>query len=81
MSAELSTGQFGQDQSLISDYASLLSEVHELRQEKRNSGQSGDLEMLQSRLDALYASSSWRLTAPLRFFFDRFKLFHFSRRR
>ena len=64
LSGELSTAQYGQDQALISDYASLLNAVHDLRQELKSMSDSSELESLQSRLDAIEASFSWRITAP-----------------
>ena len=79
LSGELSTAQYGQDQQLISDYASLLNAVHELRQELSNPVSPSELESLQSRIDAIEASASWRITAPLRHLLDRLK--HFNSRR
>ena len=73
LSAELSTAQYGQDQALISDYASLLNAVHDLRQELNHSSSALELESLQSRLNAIQSSFSWQLTAPLRHLLDLFK--------
>ena len=75
LSSELTTAQFGQDQDLISDYSSLLNTVHDLRRELSKATSSDELELLQSKLQSLQASSSWRITAPLRYLFDRIRRF------
>ena len=75
LSSELTTAQFGQDQDLISDYSSLLNTVHDLRRELSKASSSDELELLQSKLQSLQASSSWRITAPLRYLFDRIRRF------
>ena len=41
-----------------------------MRKELNQAAPSGELSVLQHRLDAIQASFSWRLTAPLRYFLD-----------
>ena len=73
LSADLSTAQYGIDQELISDYASLLNSVHEMRSELSHSGIAGEVDALKTRLESIESSSSWRFTAPIRHFADGLK--------
>lgn len=81
LSAELQTGQYQRDQRIIEDFGRLLEAVHSLQEEIRSRADQADrldapwrrVAELERELHALQASTSWRLTAPLRQLKDRLR--------
>lgn len=82
LSAKLQTGQYERDKRIIEDFGSLLEAIHALQEEMRSGIEKTNqldapwrrVAELERELQALQASTSWRLTAPLRHLKGRLRL-------